>query len=331
LSEKRQLVGDFDFNAVAGTFEPDLSLLMPDRTVSGLHYQSQYLYGGLVSESGNVYVLERKFVGPMSGGNYILTNSSGTMELTDQSRRSAKGELVRGIEPAKRSWKSKGMLHDAAELPLEITVTDDHMSWSEGDALSLSGARPAIGIQFFSPMRTEPLGYASTVYWLKGEVLGEECEGPMFFDHVFFRQGAEWKEYRWFNDVQIAWNIFGNRYDDGTVEWGHIVRGRHGWNIGVVVENDAAVAACTNVGGDFRLDSEGYVDAASYDLGAAGVWRFDGDVSQQLAGFNEARWGGYRAQGGTMRRRGDRRRVIAGWCWLESFADRIKSEAMIAQ
>jgi hypothetical protein len=73
------------------------------------------------------------------------------------------------------------------------------------------------------------------------------------------------------------------------------------------------------------------VDVANYELGSAGVWQFDGDVSQQLAGFNEARWGGYRAQGGTMRRRGDDRQVVAGWCWLESFADRITSEAMIAQ
>lgn len=331
MSDKRQLVGDFGFRAVAGTFDPDLSLLLPDRPVSGLHYQSQYLYGGLVSESGNVYVLERKFVGPMSGGNYILTNRSGAMELAEQSHRSAKGELVRDIEPTKRGWKSKGMLHDSAELPLEIAVTDDHMTWSEGDALSLSGLRPAIGIQFFSPMRTEPLGYASTVYWLKGEVLGETCEGPMFFDHVFFRQGAEWKEYRWYTDIQIAWNIFGNRYEDGTVEWGHIVRGRQGWNTGVVVEGDVAVATCTDVGGGFGLDSQGYVDVAHYDLGGAGVWQFSGDTTQQLADFNRARWGGYRAQGGVMRRRGDDRRLVHGWCWLESFADRITSEAMIAQ
>ncbi len=50
-----------------------------------------------------------------------------------------------------------------------MTITDDSLSWSEGDALQLAGPRAAIGIQFFSPMRTEPLGYASTAYWVKGD------------------------------------------------------------------------------------------------------------------------------------------------------------------
>jgi len=50
-----------------------------------------------------------------------------------------------------------------------VTITDDSLSWSEGDALQLAGPRAAIGIQFFSPMRTEPLGSASTAYWVKGD------------------------------------------------------------------------------------------------------------------------------------------------------------------
>lgn len=329
MSDKRKLVGDFNFHNVAASYEPDLSAIMPNQRMSGSALQSQYLYGGLTTASGSTFVLERKFVGPMSGGNYILTNTSGSMELSDASGRSAKGELVRNFEPMKRHWAAKGMLHNTDELPLDLTITDDEMAWIEGDAVSLSGRRPAIGVQFFSPMRDEPLGYASQVYWVKGTVLGEACEGPIFFDHLYFQDGVEWKEYRWYKDIQVSWNVFANKYEDGSVEFGHIVRGRQQWSVGAIVQGDEELSMCTDLGGDFVLDDEGYVVAADYDCGKDGVWSFRGDPTQQLGGFNEARWGGYRAQGGYTRRKGDDRKVINGWTWLECFADRIKSEGLV--
>jgi hypothetical protein len=329
VTDKRKLVGDFSFHNVAASYNPDLSVIMPKQRMCNSPLQSQYVYGGLTTESGTTLVLERKFVGPMSGGNYILTNATGTMTLDEASGRSAKGELVRTFEPLKRHWASKGMLHSSDELPIDLTITDDEMVWNEGDALSLSGPRPAIGVQFFAPMRDEPLGYVSQVYWVKGTVLGEACEGPIFFDHLYFQDGVEWKEYRWYKDIQVAWNVFANKFDDGTVEFGHIVRGRQQWSVGAIVEGDEELSMCTEVGGDFVLDDEGYVVEADYDCGKAGVWSFEGDPTQQLSGFNEARWGGYRAQGGYIRRQGDDRKVVNGWTWLESFADRIKSEAFV--
>lgn len=328
MTDKQRTLGNFQFHNVASTYQPDLSLLMPDQQHCGLNLQSQYLYGAFIAESGAVYVVERKFIGPMSGGNYILTNASGSMELTPESARTAKGELVRNFEPTKRHWASKGMLHDSTELPIDLTITDDHMSWKEGDVLDLSGPRPTCGVQFFAPMHDDPLAYASQSYWLSGKVLGQTVEGPIFFDHVYFRHGAEWKEYRWYTDIQVAWNVFGNKYEDGTVEYGHITRGREGWSVAAIVQGDEPLTMCTNVGGDFTLDDEGYVTSADYDCGADGVWTFTGDPTQKFTGFNNARWGGYRAQGGMTRRQGDDRKVVKGWTWLECFADRITGEGL---
>jgi hypothetical protein len=329
VGEKRQLVGDYNYTNVAGIYEPDLSAIMPHQQLNGMTLQSQYIYGGFTTTAGRTYIVERKFVGPMSGGNYILGNASGSMELLPESGRSAKGEMVREIEPLRRNWKSKGMLHDSSELPIDLTLTDDHVSWAEGDALELSGPRAAHGVQFFAPARTEPLGYASQCYWVTGTILGEAVEGPVFFDHLYFQHGAEWKEYRWYIDLQISWNVFANKFSDGTMEFGHIVRGRQGWSAGVVVEGDRAMAVCTDVRGDFTLDDEGYVTGGAYDLGPAGTWNFTGDSGQQMGAFNKARWGGYRAQGGLTRRQGDDRKLVNGWTWLECFADRIKSEGLV--
>lgn len=329
VTDKARRLGDFQFRNVASSYEPDLSLLMPDLPHCGLNLQSQYLYGAFIAESGAVYVVERKFVGPMSGGNYILTNASGSMELTPESSRTAKGELVRHFEPTKRHWASKGMLHDSNELPIDLTITDEELSWTEGDALNLSGPRPTVGVQFFAPMRNEPLAYASQPYWLTGTVLGEPVEGPLFFDHVYFQHGAEWKEYRWYTDIQVSWNVFGNKFDDGSIEFGHIVRGRQDWNLAAVVKGDEVRTMCTNVTGDFTLDAEDFVTSADYDCGADGVWTFQGEPAQKFTGFNKARWGGYRAQGGTTQRQGDERKVVKGWTWMECFADRIRSEGFV--
>jgi hypothetical protein len=303
--------------------------LMPETSIAGLSLQSQYLYGGFRGQSGAIYVLERKFIGPMTGGCYVLHNTSGRMELHDRSRNSAKGELVRTIDPDFRRWVTKGMLSGGDEEPIDLTITDNDLTWDEGALLSLRGDRPTLGGQFLSQMRDDPLLYASQPYWLTGTILGDQVEGPIFFDQVYFRHGSEWKEYPYYTDVQVVWNIFANKYADGTIEFGNITKGRRRWGAGIVVEGTTALAEAASVGAEFDVDSDGYVTGASYDLGAAGIWDFTGDPTQQLSGFNKARWGGYRAQGGMTRRRGDDRALVTGWTWVEAFSDRMKEEELI--
>ena len=130
MNVKRPTVGDYNFQNIASPYQPDLSAIMPHQQLWGLSLQSQYLYGGLMTDSGTTVIVERKFIGPMSGGNYLLTNQSGKMELDPASARSAKGELVRSFEPLKCHWASKGMLHNTDELSIDLTITDDTMSGS---------------------------------------------------------------------------------------------------------------------------------------------------------------------------------------------------------
>lgn len=329
MTVETQRFGDFGFAPVVGTYTPKFASLTPETSIAGLSLQSQYLYGGFQGESGTVYVLERKFIGPMTGGCYILHNGGGRMELHEGSHRSAKGEMVRTIEPDSRRWVAKGMLSGPHEEPIDLFITDDDLQWDEGGLISLRGSRPTLGAQFLTQMRDDPLAYASQPYWLTGTILGEAVEGPIFFDQVYFRHGSEWKEYPYYTDVQVVWNIFANKYTDGTIEFGNITKGRGRWGAGIVVEGAIPVAEAARVGAEFDVDADGYVTGASYDLGPAGVWDFIGDPNQRLSGFNKARWGGYRAQGGMTRRRGDDREVVTGWTWVEAFSDRMKDEELV--
>ena len=333
MSDHQQALGDFDFRTVAGTFQLRLAELQPDTPLHGMQLQSQYLYGGLRSADGTMFVVERKFAGPMSGGLYLMSNEGGELKLLPGSIRSARGELVRQFTPDTRHW-SDHLMHKvgaemapAGEQGLDLTIDDHSMNWSEGELLNLTGSVTGSGVQFYSPMRTEPLLYGSQAFWVKGTMLGTPVEGAIFFDHLYFRHGIEWKEYTWYKDIQVSWNVFGNLFDDGIVEFGHIVRGRRGWNVGVVAEGTEIIGVSTDVRGDFALDGDDFVAGATYDLGDA-QWEFTADPDGRMSGFNKARWGGYRAQGGITRRKGDTRTLVNGWTWLECFADRIRGEGL---
>ncbi|MBT4160902.1 MAG: hypothetical protein HOE54_06300 [Gammaproteobacteria bacterium] len=327
-------LGDFDFNTVTSTFESNLSKQQPHMPLNGLNMQSQYLYGGFHTADGELFVVERKFIGPMTGGLWLMSNAGGDLNLIPASVQSARGELVRNFTPETRHW-SDHLMHKVGEdmVPegeqgLDITIDDHNMDWNEGELLSLKGSCRAMGMQYFAPMKDRPLLYTSVPYWVKGTVMGNEVEGPVFFDHLYWTHGIEWKEYTWYKDIQVGWNVFANQYEDGSFEWGHIVQGRQGFSACVVIDSVHGVSMSSNREADFILDDNNCVASASHKVGDD-VFDFTGDGGGAMLQFNRARWAGYRAQGGMTRRRGDNRILNGGFTWLECFADRIRDEGLV--
>jgi hypothetical protein len=334
MTDNQNLCGDFNFNTVVGTFESDLAGQQPQMPFHGLPLQSQYLYGGFHTGDGELFVVERKFIGPMTGGLWLMSNKKGDLNLIPESVHSARGELVRDFTPETRHW-SDHLMHKVGEdmLPegeqgLDLTIDDKTMDWKEGELLDLQGPCRATGVQFFAPMRDRPLLYTSVPYWVKGRVMGVEVEGPVFFDHLYWTHGIEWKEYTWYKDIQVGWNVFGNEFEDGSFEWGHIVQGRKGFSACIVVDSNMGVSMSSQRDAEFVLDENDCVAEASHKVGDD-IFDFTGEEGGAMVQFNKARWGGYRAQGGMIRRRGDNRILSNGFTWLECFADRIRDEGLI--
>ena len=86
------------------------------------------------------------------------------------------------------------------------------------------------GFQFYAPAREEPLFYTTQVYWVTGTIDGKPVEGFIGLDNGYWTHGQEWKEYRYFSDLELSWEVFGNKFTDGAVEYGVIVKGRRGWS-----------------------------------------------------------------------------------------------------
>ena len=180
-------------------------------------------------------------------------------------------------------------------------------------------------ISFFAPMRDEGLMYVSVPYMMKGTIMGKPVEGAMYFDHLYFSHGIEWKEYAWSTDIQVSWNVFHNLFEDGSFEFGHIVQGAQGFSAGMVVDTKRGVTVSNHLDTDYAMDEEDCIAGASYSMKGK-IWDFTADKDGRMLQFNKARWAGYRAQSGITRLRGDDRRVANGFTWLECFADRIRAQ-----
>ncbi|MGH9184646.1 MAG: hypothetical protein ACRD0U_02340, partial [Acidimicrobiales bacterium] len=260
--------GDFNYQTVVGAFDPRLEQMVPSEARFGLNLQVQYIYGGFRNAEGTQYAVERKFIGPMTGGLWLMSNEKGSLALDPGSVRSTRGETRRQFTGSSRKWSDHLMhklskeLGQGADEGLTLELAGDKMAWSEGDLLSLEGSLIGPGFQFYAPVRDEPLFYTTHAYWVRGTVLGAEVDGFIGFDHGYWQHGREWKEYRIFEDLELSWEVFGNQFDDGVIEWGVIVKGRRGLSAATVFEDGEVVAVAGRVPTTFALDDEDYMTSA---------------------------------------------------------------------
>ena len=324
--------GDFDFQTVVDAYEPKLADLQPHHARHGLSLQVQYFYGGLQDSDGVMWAVERKFIGPMTGGLWLMNDSSGDLNLHPGTLTSARGESIRQIEPSKRVW-SNHLMHTMAEKfgvasePLDLAIDDEGIRWSEGKLLDVAGALQGPGFQFYAPAREEPLFYTTQVYWVTGTIDGKPIEGFIGLDNGYWTHGREWKEYRYFSDLELSWEVFGNKFADGAVEYGVIVKGRRGWSGAATFESGKLIAKTGQVAANYDLDDEGFVNTANFDIGGQG-YTFTGSQTGKMRHFGEARWGNYTSQGGVTRRDGDNRELQVGYSWLEFFPGRITADGL---
>jgi hypothetical protein len=321
-------VGEFNHVAVTSSYTPSLDVHLPYNTPLGLPEQILYLYGGWRDANGVLHVFERKFIGPMTAGLWLMNARDGKVRIEPVSAQTVRGEV-------KRQFSDDEILLHGAMMEkvggsggaFSFKVTPGAFEWAEGDILALSGSLVGPGAQIYAADATEPILYISELYKVTGEVLGDQVEGFVFYDHVYYPAGYDWKEYRVFKDLQLGWEAFANEYDDGTVEWGHLCIGRNGFNFSAVSNNDGPVSMETGtIGG---LDIEGDEDWAQRGVwrdSEGRTWTFELEDGGQLSEFTAARWGGYRAQAGHTRRVGESRQVRLGFSWLETFADRIRED-----
>jgi hypothetical protein len=327
--------GDYHERPLVGWFDPRIADVEPGRTTYGLGLQVQYFYGGLRDDDGNLYVLERKFIGPMTSGLWLMTNRDAEhLRLAPASLHTSRGEIRRHITAESHRYadglmaKVGGDLVSGDEQPLDLAFTDGGITWVEGDVLSCEAAPVGTGLMHYSPTPEDSLLYTMQAYTAEGTVLGRHATGFVLVDHGYWPQGPEWKEFRFFARSQVAWNVFANHYDDGSVDAGFFICGLDDFAVAATFDHKGPRFATAEMTAALTLADDDWMGSATY-AAAGEVWVFTPEAHGRMNEFSSARWAGYRAQAGTTRRQGDSRALKVGWTWLEFFADRARSGGFV--
>lgn len=334
MDDRDYRYGDFTYRTVVSGFVNDLSAMTPGAVHFGLEQQIEYIYGFFVGADGLITCLEQKFVGSVSTGTFVMrTDGHGGMNVQPETTRSYRGEVRRTIEDEYRKWSDPVMLRlpesarRPGDLPYLLELDGDRFVWDQGELCHLEGEIKTLGVQFYAASAQEPLFFTSIPYWVTGTVLGRPTSGLVYVDRVHLRPGREWKETAMFTDIQLSWNIFGNRYADGSIEYGKIVVGKGGFNAAMVVDDRRLTAGSSEVSGRYVLNDAGFIRQARYGVGEH-TYEFRGEDTGNMAEFSASRWNGYHAQFGITRRLGDDRELVSGVTWLESFDHRIRAAGL---
>ncbi|HEV7863330.1 MAG TPA: hypothetical protein VGR20_11535 [Acidimicrobiia bacterium] len=330
-------IADYHERTIVGSFDPRIADVEPTKAKYGLNLQVQYFYGGLRDDEGNLYVLERKFIGPMTSGLWLMTNRDAEhLRLAPASLRTARGEIRRHFTPESHRYADALMakvgkdLAPEGEQSLDLSFTNGGITWSEGDLLSCEATPVGTGLMHYSPMPDDSLLYTMQAYQAQGTIMGRRATGFVLVDHGYWPHGQEWKEFRLFAHSQVAWNVFANEYEDGTVDCGFFICGLNDFAVAGTFDNKGPRFATADLSTALTLADDDWMASATYGAGGE-EWVFTPDPAAQMREFSSARWAGYRAQAGITRRAGDTRPLKVGWTWLEFFADRARAGGFTSQ
>jgi hypothetical protein len=328
-------LADFNERTIVGWFDPRIADVAPGQARFGLNLQVQYFYGGLRDDEGRLYVLERKFIGPMTSGLWLMTNRDAEhLRLAPASLRTSRGEIRRHFTPECHRYADALMakvgkdLTSGDEQPLDLSFTDGGISWTEGDLLSCEATPVGTGLMHYSPMPEDSLLYTMQTYRAEGTVLGRRATGFVLVDHGYWPAGPEWKEFRFFAHSQVAWNVFANEYEDGSVDAGFFICGLNDFAVAGTFDHKGPRFATSELDAGLTLADDDWMGSAVYAAGGE-EWVFTPEPAGRMNEFSSARWAGYRAQAGVTRRRGDNRPLRASFTWLEFFADRARSGGFV--
>jgi len=328
-------IADYHERTIVGWFDPRIADVAPGQAKYGLNLQVQYFYGGLSDDEGRLYVLERKFIGPMTSGLWLMTNRDAEhLRLAPASLRTSRGEIRRHFTAESHRYADALMakvgrdLVSDEEQPLDLSFTDGGITWTEGDLLACEATPVGTGLMHYSPTPEDSLLYTMQAYTAEGTVMGRRANGFVLVDHGYWPHGPEWKEFRFFAHSQVAWNVFANQYEDGSVDAGFFICGLNDFAVAGAFDHKGPRFATSELQAALTLADDDWMGSASYRA-AGEEWVFTPEPTGRMNEFSSARWAGYRAQAGVTRRAGDTRPLKVGFTWLEFFADRARAGGFV--
>lgn len=249
--------GDFQARTLAGNFDFEVDQLLDVGPRFGLHRDGQYFYGLLRGDDGDPICLYRKV--EINGYSWALSIQTKDAEGQIRIDRAAAGPAYRGrldrrkighrvnyspdsITAGKSAWKRATV----QQRGVEIDVSKNGIRWKEDGLFDLSAEMIGPGMQWFTPDDRGGVLWLSLGYKCQGKYMGKTVRGFLFLDHCYLTQGLSYPYDPLVSGLEVRWNSFGNWYEDGTVEIGHLACGNEEWGFALLNDTTSGVVYATS-------------------------------------------------------------------------------------
>jgi len=314
--------GDFGGLCLIGECAFGAELLMPTTTYFGLPKTSSYLYGTWRDADGYLLRALRGVEATVSTMRSLFVAEPGGQLARDERATDAMWSAATVIERAGDavSFRSVGAATSSA---FEYAHTEGGCSWTDGEALSVTGTSLGPAIQWYSTWPGGACFSATGKYRSRGMLLGRAVEGFVGHEIHYFSAGADWMNSPFGRGREICWQQLANEYVDGTTIQATFAYGADGWGFAMLHDEHGDFHATTQVTAEATVRENGYPESIRYRfLDQSWTWRIDPQGERAML-FP----GPMRGADGTCRRDGDDREVRhsmgnSDW-WTDGRADPI--------
>lgn len=243
-------IGDFEGRTLVGSFDPVPETMSHFARPFGLSLDGTYIFGTFRDEEGNPTSLIRRIAcGGDSLGLTLLHSAKPGSDFRVDPAVAARAFIGRARQEvdAEQVRYTGGKAYPHGERGFELTVSPTGMSWSEGADVELRGRIVGPGLQFYTPWSAGAVLYASRLWEVHGTIRDRAVSGFMGVDNVFTPSGYSWGHEPVSGNYELSWYTWGNRYDDGTVEMGHIASGHGHWGFAIFNRDGGELCRTTDV------------------------------------------------------------------------------------
>lgn len=310
--------GHFDWRTIVGAWDADPMSGSHFERYWDIHVDGTYPLCTMRNDNGTVYSCVRRIAnGGDSTGFVLQTNEDGQdLRINPRSAEGYAGPVAQKLADGRHLLTGGG--EPPAERSFSLTVDGSTAKWREASLLDLDGRLIGPGLQWYTPWPQKGGAlYAARIYRASGTVLDTPVEGFMGVDQYYFPPGYAYANDPFVQDVQLSYVVFGNEYEDGTIEVGHMFFGHGHWGAAMVNNEAGPIILTSCLESEItRRDERGYAAHIIYRVEGQ-EWEFVADPTARMPDFGEgvAKNPG---QEGRFHRVGESRALTAWWAWTET-------------
>jgi hypothetical protein len=315
--------GLFGSQPLCGGLRADPTDPDPRLLYKGLHNYCTTQYGTFRDRSGRFYNAQRMVETEMASG--LIIAVEGEPEFHPEGRRGHVGMVWNRLEDG--AWVTEHMAgamtgHGPdkgghASEPLRIVQRGDGAEWHEGDVMSVQGNLVGSAFQWFVPAPDGGLFFCCHPYRVSGTCLGEQVEGFFFNDNMYLPPGVTYGTSDFFGHAHVLLVIWGNEYEDGTLEVGQFGLGRDRFAFAVAANQEGTFLETTDVTGVMERKDDGFPSHISFCIDDE-EWVWEPAPRADMLAFGDE----YRGAEGRVRRAGERRASRVWMGYVETFRSR---------